>query len=69
MKQGKVLGLTWESIDFNSGTIYINKQPQKHKEKGDNNYITSLKNNKGRIIEPAPYVMNLLKKKKKPKCT
>ena len=61
MRQGEVLGLTWECVDFQKGTILVEKQLQK----ADGVYgLASLKNDKSRLITPAPFVMSLLKKQK-----
>lgn len=60
MRQGEILGLTWDCIDFENGTITINKQLQKEKKVGGQYIFASLKNNKIRIISPAPSIMNLL---------
>lgn len=32
MRQGEVLGLTWDCVDFTHSTIYVNKQLQKRKK-------------------------------------
>lgn len=62
MRQGELLGLTWNCIDFNRDTILINKQLQKVSGK----YIlASNKNNKARIISPAQTVMEILKSHKR----
>ena len=34
MRQGEVLGLTWDCVDFERGLIIINKQLQLHQERG-----------------------------------
>lgn len=61
MRQGEVLGLTWDCVDFQRGTVLVEKQLQK----ADGVYgLASLKNDKSRLITPAPFVMNLLKKQK-----
>lgn len=65
MRQGEILGLTWDNIDFDKGTIHINKQLQKEKKKNGKYYLATLKNNKGRTITPAPYIMNLLNEYRK----
>ena len=58
MRQGEVLGLTWDCVDFENGTILIYRQLQKIK--GQYQFV-SLKNNKSRCITPAPSVMKILK--------
>lgn len=65
MRQGEVLGLTWDCVDFDKGVIYIKQQLQKEKCKNAKYYLASLKNNKPRIIVPSSYVLNTLKDHKK----
>ena len=57
MRQGEILGLTWDCIDFDKGTITIYRQLQLIK--GEYKFA-SLKNDKPRQITPAPYVMQVL---------
>ena len=64
MREGEVLGLTWECVDFNRGTIVINKQLQKEKKAGAEYFLTSTKNDKSRSLTPAPFVMDLLRRRK-----
>ena len=64
MRQGEVLGLTWDCVDFKKGTITIKKQLQKRKEKGSQFYLSSTTSGKERIIVPAQAVVDLLKKVK-----
>lgn len=57
MRQGELLGLPWECVDFAKGTIMIKQQLQCI----DGNYfLESPKNGKHRIILPAPLVMEAL---------
>ena len=57
MRQGEILGLTWDCINFENGTIFIYRQLQKI----DGEYrFVSLKNDKSRRIMPAPAVMRVL---------
>ena len=59
MRRGKVLGLTWDCVDFEGGTLYVNKQLIKN---DDGTYaLASTKNDKPRRIAPAPAVMARLK--------
>lgn len=64
MRQGEILGLTWDCIDFEKGVIYIYQQLQKEKKKNSSYYLISLKNGKTRTLSPAPYVFELLKRLK-----
>ena len=64
MRQGEVLGLTWDCVDFERGTIRIDKQLLRMKERGTDHplILASTKSGKARTITPAPLVMELLKK-------
>ena len=62
MREGEVLGLTWDCVDFGRGTILINKQIQLHQEMGIDAYaLVSTKNGKARTIAAAPTVMSRLR--------
>ncbi len=61
LRQGEVLGLMWDCVDFESGTLLINKQLQYFREESYIFRIVPTKNGKGRVIKPAPSVMSLLK--------
>ena len=61
MRQGEILGLQWACVDFDRGTITVNKQLVHPREKGERYRLASLKNDKPRTIQPAPFVMNLLR--------
>lgn len=60
LRQGEVLGLTWDCVDFDRNTLYINKQLTKtHKVNGE--YVLSpTKNGRARLITVAPFVMQIL---------
>lgn len=64
MRQGEVLGLTWDCVDFAHDAIYVNKQLQKTKKVGGQYVLAPTKNSRSRIITVAPSVMTLLKKQK-----
>lgn len=61
MREGEVLGLTWDCVDFEHGTLQINKQLQREKKKNAQYHLVPTKNSKRRLITPAPWVMKLLK--------
>ncbi len=65
MRQSEILGLQWDCIDFDRGTILINKQLQKDKNKDGKYFLAPLKNDKSRIITPAPTVMELLRARRR----
>lgn len=63
MREGEVMGLMWDCIDFEAGTITINKQIQLHQATGGGAYqFGSTKNGKGRCITAAASVMDMLRK-------
>ena len=63
LREGEVLGLTWDCVDFEQSTLFINKQH--NKVKGGKEYeFSSLKNDKPRLIVAADGVMDALKKQK-----
>lgn len=65
MREGEVLGLSWDNVNFNTGTITVKQQLQRDKLKGGTYYIESPKNEKARAICPAVFVMDLLKDEKR----
>jgi len=61
-RQAEVLGLTWDRVDFERGTILTGYQLERGKR--GNIGIVNSKNDKTRLITPAPFVMMALKKQK-----
>lgn len=61
MREGELLGLMWGCVDFQRGTILIDKQLRKDQKKGGEYYFSPPKNGKSRILTPAPFVMDILK--------
>ncbi len=63
LREGEVLGLSWENIDFENGTVTVNRQLQRTKAKGASGqyYFSTPKNGKARVIYPAHFVMQALK--------
>lgn len=63
LREGEVLGLTWDCVNFQTGTLLINKQHGKIK--GTREYaFSSLKNDRPRRIEAAPAVIEALQKQR-----
>lgn len=61
MREGEVLGLKWDCVDFQNGTILIGQQLQR-KRSGKAAYVfSSPKNGKCRKVTPAPFVMDILR--------
>ncbi|MCL2695808.1 MAG: site-specific integrase, partial [Clostridiales bacterium] len=65
MRSGELLGLTWDCVQFDDGTIYVCKQLTAPRKKGGSYSFAPLKNDKPRTITPAPTVMQLLREHKK----
>lgn len=61
LRLGEALGLTWDCVDFNKHRLTIDKQLQKRPLKDGGYVFAPLKNDKIRVIAPAPYVLDLLK--------
>lgn len=64
MRQGEILGLTWDSICFERNTIHLHHQLQKQRIRGGGGeyHLVELKNSEDRYIQPAPQVMTVLKR-------
>ena len=60
LREGEVMGLTWDCVDFDHGIITVNKQLQHNRSTGEYS-LAPTKNSKGRTITPASFVMTLLK--------
>lgn len=61
LREGEVLGLRWECVDFFRGTITVNKQLQ-YKHNGNGEYqLQPTKNSKSRVIVPATFIMKMLR--------
>ena len=64
LRSGEILGLQWSCVDFDRGTITVDKQ-LRHPKKGEAYRLDSVKNDKPRNIQPAPFVMQLLRQRKR----
>ena len=62
LRQGEVLGLTWDSVDFVRNTLYINKQLTKTSKVGGDYILSNTKNGRSRLITVAPFVMDTLRR-------
>lgn len=54
LRQGEVLGLTWDCVAFKHETIQVKQQLQRKQQKGGEYYISPPKNNKARVVTIAP---------------
>ncbi len=59
LREGEVLGLTWDCVDFNKGRLTIKQQLRKEQQKGGNYYFSSPKNGKQRTLSLSPSVVRL----------
>lgn len=64
MRQGEILGLTWDCVDFEHNAIYVNKQLQKTEKVGGKYALVPTKSGRSRMVTVAPSVMAVLKKQK-----
>lgn len=62
MRQGEVLGLQWDDVDFSKGTILISRQLRKLKGRGNGYEFAAPKDSEYRLIQPSGFVMSVLKK-------
>ena len=67
LRESELIGLTWDCINFEQGTIRVYRQFVRIDSGVDRGKMmfTSLKNHKERIIHPAPSVMEALKQAKR----
>ena len=63
LRLAEATGLTWDCVDFKAGTLKINKQLVKRNLADGGFVLDTPKNGKSRIVKPAPYVMEFLKKR------
>lgn len=64
LRESEAMGLTWDCIDFDRGTVLIEKQLIKLPKSKGGFRLDTPKNGKSRIIKPAPFVMKLLEDRK-----
>lgn len=65
LRQGEVLGLTWDCVDFENESIYINKQLTKTEKVGGTYCLATTKSTQSRLIFVAPTVMDVLRQQKR----
>lgn len=64
MRQGEILGLTWDCVDFDAGILTVNKQLQKEHVKGGQYSLVSCKTDRVRRIKPASFIMDTLRQQR-----
>ena len=62
LREGELLGLKWEDIDFTIGTLSVRRTLSQTKQKGP--ILKSTKNSKGRNVKLTPIVLDALRKHK-----
>lgn len=65
LRQGEVLGLTWEAVDFDKGIIHITRQLQKERRGNGVYRFAPTKRDKWRHIMPAASVMDVLREQRR----
>ena len=65
LREAEAMGLTWDCVDFDAGTLKINKQLVKRPNSAGGFTLAETKNSKIRIVKPAPSVMQLLKERER----
>lgn len=65
MREGEALGLTWDCVNLDKGTLLINKQLQKVRGSNGEYSLVSTKNGKGRSITVAPFVVSVLRRSRR----
>ena len=63
LRMSELLGLTWDAIDFDGGTITVNKQLTRQGHRGEG-LFQSPKSNKVRTITPAGVVFDALRRQR-----
>lgn len=62
LREGEVLGLAWEHIDFENRKINVCQQLQREKTKGGKLYLMdSTKNGKSRVLDVPDFLIDILK--------
>ena len=61
MREGELLGLTWDCIDFTNGTISVRQQARQEQKKGGQYYFSTPKNGKGRVLTVPQSVLALFR--------
>ena len=64
LREGEILGLSWEHIDLENGILTVKRQLRKEQKKGGQYYFSPPKNNRARSISLAPSVVFLFRLQK-----
>lgn len=63
MRESELIGLTWDCIDFEHGTIRLYRQLKRARGGGEGYVFTTLKNKQSRVFAAAPDVLAVLHKR------
>lgn len=61
LREGEILGLTWDCLDLERGTLLVKQQLRRQQQKGGEYYFSPPKNNRSRVIALAPSVVKLFR--------
>lgn len=61
LRQSELLGLTWDCVDFEKGSILVSKQLTRTEFRAEAGMFMTTKSGKSRRITPAPTVMKMLR--------
>lgn len=61
LREGEILGLTWDCLDLERGTLLVKQQLRREQQKGGTYYMDSTKNGKCRVLALAPSVVRLFR--------
>ena len=64
LRQGEVLGLTWDCLDMERGTLLVKQQLRREQKKGGKYYLAPTKSSKSRVLTLAPSVVRLFRLQK-----
>ena len=64
LREGEILGLTWDCLDLDAGTLVVKQQLRKEQKKGGNYYFSTPKNGKTRTLVLAQSVRKLFLEQK-----
>ena len=64
LRQAEILGLTWDNVNLDSGTITVKQQLRKERKKGGAYVFAPLKTDRTRTLTASLYVQTLLRKQR-----
>lgn len=60
LREGEVLGLKWDCVDFTNGSLLVGRQLQRKRDGSSQYYLISPKSGKFRKVVLAPFVLDIL---------